>query len=69
MDDMFKFDDEMFEADWNDGTYIYVQHNAQAHGTELENKISVAEAKNGSHEVGASFGAKFNAPWADGIES
>jgi hypothetical protein len=69
MDGMFKFDDEMFEDDWNDGTYIYVQQNAQAHGTELENKVSVAEAKNGSHDVEVTTGAKFNAPWADGIES
>ena len=59
---MFKFDDELFEDDWNDGDYITVSNHSERNGNEFEIQTKVSEANENKHDVEVTAGAKFNCP-------
>lgn len=69
MDAMFKFDDELFEDDWNDGDYIHVEATAEKSGNDFGLTGSVKEKGDEGHEFEVTAAAKFNMPWANGIDS
>ena len=62
MDSMFKFDEELFEDDWNDGDYINVKNKSERNGNEFEIETKVSEANENGHDVEVTAGAKFNCP-------